>query len=497
MIEIKDVCWTYAGAATPALDGFTLRVQRGETLVLCGASGSGKSTALRLMNGLIPHFHEGSLDGMVHVDGLPVAQTPLDELGRRTGTVLQHPRRQFFTADVAAEIAFAMENFGTEPGQIRRQVAAVADEHDLAALARRRLGELSGGQQQRVACAAAVAHRPPLVLFDEPTSNLSAAAIGRFTTALRRLRDAGTTVVITEHRLHFLREVADRVVVMRDGRVDAEWTAPEFARLDDETLAAQGLRGARSAACLTLDAASAGGASVARQAGPPPPAHAARRPARRGITVENVRCGFRGDPVLEIDHAHLPAGAVTAIRGPNGVGKTTLARIITGLQRHDGTIRLNGQPLSRAQRQRCSTLVMQDVQRQLFTDSVTAELSLHTPAGAPDAAPVEALLRGFDLHTFGERHPLSLSGGQQQRLAIAAARLAGRPVVVFDEPSSGVDRRHLVSIARAIRDLATGGAVVLVISHDDDLLSLGADRVLTLTPLVRAGQPAPPPGQTT
>ncbi|RVX38685.1 energy-coupling factor transport system ATP-binding protein [Nonomuraea polychroma] len=473
MISVKGVRWTYAGATTPTLDDLTLEVRHGETVVLCGPSGSGKSTALRLMNGLIPHFHDGELDGAVHLDGQPVADLPLDQVGRRTGTVLQHPRRQFFTDRAESELAFALENFGEPPELIRERVTTTIAEHDLDGLTGLPLQELSGGRQQQVACAAATAHRPALLLFDEPTSNLSAAAIERFTGTLARLRAAGETIVIAEHRLHFLRGLADRVIAMRDGRIDAEWTGEEFAALGDDILRAEGLRSLARPRRPSLPRTHARGPSIDLGA------ESSAIPSGSGLALRDIRCAFRGRRVLDIEEAYLPAGAITAITGPNGAGKTTLARILTGLQRHEGEVLLDGRRLDRTRRQRASAIVMQDVQRQLFTDSVDAELRL-------DASPPEersrALLRDLDLEHLKDRHPLSLSGGQQQRLVVAAARLSGRRVVVFDEPSSGVDRRHLHSITQVMRELADDGAVVLVISHDDDLLAIAADQELPLRP---------------
>ncbi|MGN9788736.1 ABC transporter ATP-binding protein [Nonomuraea sp. ZG12] len=476
MILIKDVRWTYSGADAPTLDGLSLRVRRGETVVLCGPSGSGKSTALRLMNGLIPHFHEGRLDGVVHLDGQAVTDLSLDRLGRRTGTVLQHPRRQFFTDGTETELAFALENFGEPPESIRARVSATLDEHGLRDFTGRRLQDLSGGQQQQVACAAASAHRPSLLLFDEPTSNLSAAAIGRFTATLARLRADGATIVIAEHRLHFLRGLADRVIAMREGRVDAEWSGEEFAALDDDALSAEGLRGHTPPARRTPPSAHARGPSVDRAAAP-----ARAGAAATGLTLRGIRCAFRGRRVLDIEEAHLPPGTIIAITGPNGAGKSTLARILTGLQRHEGDVLLDGRRLGRTRRQRCSAIVMQDVQRQLFTDSVEAELRLG--AGPDLGSRSRELLRDLGLDSLAGRHPLSLSGGQQQRLVVAAARLSARRIVVFDEPSSGVDRRHLHSITQVMRDLAADGAVVLLVSHDDELLALATDQELKLRPV--------------
>ncbi|MDA2811121.1 ABC transporter ATP-binding protein [Nocardiopsis sp. RSe5-2] len=479
MIRLDDVGWTYPHAGAPSLHGLDLQVRPGEFVVLCGASGSGKSTALRLMNGLVPHFHEeGTLTGTVTVDGADTRTARLDELGACTGTVMQHPRRQFFADTAPEEIAFAMENLGLPPDGIRARVADTLADLAGAVPIAQSLQRLSGGQQQQVAIAAATAHRPGIVLLDEPSANLSADAVDRLAATLARLKRDGVTVVVAEHRLRYLEDLADRIIVMRDGTVDTEWSAEAFRAVTDTDLAREGLRGHVSTAALSPLPAT--GASVAA---PSPPD---RLPAG-ALELEGIRCRLGGRTVIDLDRVVFPAGGVTAIRGANGAGKSTLARIVTGLQRSAGTVRLDGRPLSRRARQRASAIVMQDVQRQLFTDTVAAEIGLagtDAPGttGTTGPADTRAVLEALDLGHLAERHPLSLSGGQQQRLVVAAVRAAGRRVVVFDEPSSGVDRRHLRSVSDQIRRVAAGGAVVLLISHDEDLLALTADQGLTLTP---------------
>ncbi|MFT4296165.1 MAG: ABC transporter ATP-binding protein [Micropruina sp.] len=476
MIGVDQVSWSYPHAEQPSLRTLDLQIKPGEFVILCGASGSGKSTALRLMNGLIPHFHnDGVLTGTVTVDGIVTVDAELDAIGLVTGTVLQHPRRQFFTDTAREETAFAMENFGLPPDLIRHRVAGVLAELADHVPVEQRLRELSGGQQQQVAIAAASAHGPGVLLLDEPSSNLSADAVDRLTATLAALKAQGVTIVVAEHRLSYLSELVDRVIVMRDGTIDAEWTADEFRAVTDADLAREGLRGrVRSVELPTLpaigDSVAAGRAEFAVDTG--------------GLELDGVRCRLGGRVVLDLEQAVFPAGEVTAIRGVNGAGKTTLARVVTGLQRSTGRIRLGGVTLGTRARQRASAIVMQDVQRQLFTDSVEAEIEL----AASDAVRVPAtgdVLDALDLAQLADRHPLSLSGGQQQRLVVASVRVSGRRIVVFDEPSSGVDRRHLQSISDQIRQVAADGAVVLLISHDDDLLALAADRQLTLRPTER------------
>ncbi|MDG4765902.1 ABC transporter ATP-binding protein [Solwaraspora sp. WMMD406] len=485
MIRLDNVTWTYPHADAPSLRSVDLHITSGEFVILCGASGSGKSTALRLMNGLIPHFHdEGALTGTVTVNGTITRKAELDEIGLVTGTVLQHPRRQFFTDSAAEELAFAMENFGFEP---RRMLARVT--RGLSALAvgvpvQQRLSELSGGQQQQVAIAAATAHDPRVLLLDEPSSNLSADAVDRLVRTLTDLKASGITIVVAEHRLRYLQDLVDRVIVMRDGTIDLEWDAATFRAVSDDELAREGLRGRIRPAALPPLAAAGGSIAGPAQVGEVRPG---------SLELSGIRCRISGRTILDIERVVFTAGEVTAIRGVNGAGKSTLARVVTGLQRCAGSVRLDGRALSRRARQRVSAIVMQDVQRQLFTDSVEAEIDL-AGADAADSRHTSAVLDALGLEGLAERHPLSLSGGQQQRLVVAAVRVAGRRIVIFDEPSSGVDRRHLKSISDQIRQVAADGAVVLLISHDDDLLSLAADRQLTLVPIGSGSRPPTPAG---
>lgn len=474
MIRLHDVTWIYPHADTPSLKSVDLHIAPGEFVILCGASGSGKSTALRLMNGLIPHFHdEGILTGTVTVNGTTTTTAELDELGLATGTVLQHPRRQFFTDNAAEELAFAMENLGFDRDRIRGRVAAELTALAVGVPVEQRLSRLSGGQQQQIAIAAATTHDPGVLLLDEPSSNLSTDAIDRLVRTLAGLKARGVTIVVAEHRLRYLQDLVDRVVVMRDGTVDLQWNSATFRGVPDDVLAREGLRGQIQA--VEVPGLSATGNSIVESA-------PATQSGSGDLELSGIHCRLGGRTILDLERVAFPCGEVTAIRGANGVGKSTLARIITGLQRCRGTVRLDGKTLTPRARQRASAIVMQDVQRQLFTDSVEAEIKL-----AGTNAP--AVLDELDLAHLAERHPLSLSGGQQQRLVVAAVRGAHRRIVIFDEPSSGVDRRHLQSISDQIRQVASDGAVVLLISHDDDLLALAADRQLTLTPPHTERQP--------
>ena len=293
-----------------------------------------------------------------------------------------------------------------------------------------------------MACAQAVAQTTPIILFDEPTSNLDPAAITEFAALLGRLKAQGKTIIIAEHRLYFLRGLVDQVLLIAGGRVAHMYTGEEFFSLGAK---AQEL-GLRTLEKPQLNRV-------------PEPS-----PAERGVHVRGVQVSFGGRRVLDIADMCFPEGKVTGIIGPNGAGKTTLARVLCGLQRvQAGTVEFSAKP-GRA------FLVMQDVHRQLFTESV-----------AQEAGP--EFLAQLGLDQLADRHPLSLSGGQKQRLVCATALSMDVPVLLFDEPTSGVDYHHLKLVAELLRGLAADGKTVIVISHDIEFLNHCVDHIVQLAPL--------------
>ncbi len=467
VIEVRDVTVRYRGAEdSPAsLSHFGLDAAPGTLTVLCGASGCGKSTALRLLNGLVPHFHDAEVTGSVRVSGADPVAEEIGQAGRTSATVFQNPRTQFFTSDVAGELAFRDENYGLDPDLIRARSARAAEQVGISHLLDRGLHQLSGGELQKVACAQAVAGGTGVLLLDEPTSNLSPRAIDEFAELLGRLKADGRTIVVAEHRLHFLRGLADRVILLDDGRILRRADGDEFFAMGEEERISLGLRTLRRPRPL-------GGGIATDDA-----------PGTGGLVLENVSFGYRRRPVLRIDRLDLPAGRISAVVGPNGAGKSTLAKVVCGLLRpgRGSRIALDGRPTTVRSRIAASYIVMQDVNRQLFSDSVAGEVSLGLDDGR--RVDVDSLLETNSLSQLADRHPQSLSGGQKQRLVIASAMACDKRVYVFDEPTSGVDQRHLVAISAQLRALADAGAVVLVISHDPELLELCADRIVTVRPL--------------
>ena len=494
MIDVASLSFSYVSELTgdrvEALKDVDLSADAGSLTLVCGASGCGKSTLMKALTGLVPQMTPGELGGVVRINGRNLADVALTDVGHLCSSVFQNPRTQFFCDTVAEELAFCGENYGRERATLRQQSERAAKLMGISHLLERKLTTLSGGQLQKVALACALASGAPVLLADEPTSNLDPAAISEVREALKVLKEQGLTIVVVEHRLHFLRGLADQVLLMESGRVTRRWNGAEFFSMGQAQRRSLGLRtlvdpgppetwvGQVQAARQEKQVGQGQAGRQEKQAG---------RQENREATPSQVRLSCRGlsfaygaSPVFEGLDADFPAGQITCIAGANGVGKTTLVRVLCGLAApSSGSISMDGVPASRKTRRSACALVMQDTGRQLFSDTLAGELTIGASHASGQSG--EQLLADFDLANLGERHPLSLSGGQKQRLVIAAARATGRPIVILDEPTSGVDARHLDSITATLRRIADEGAAVVVVTHDGEFAAACADRLITLT----------------
>ena len=494
MIDVASLSFSYVSELTgdrvEALKDVDLSADAGSLTLVCGASGCGKSTLMKALTGLVPQMTPGELDGVVSINGRNLADVALTDVGHLCSSVFQNPRTQFFCDTVAEELAFCGENYGRERATLRQQSERAAKLMGISHLMERKLTTLSGGQLQKVALACALASGAPVLLADEPTSNLDPAAISEVRAALKVLKEQGLTIVVVEHRLHFLRGLADQVLLMEGGMVTRRWSGAEFFSMGQAQRRSLGLRtlvdpgppetwvGHGQAGRQEKQAGQGQAGRQEKQAGRQENREAAANPVR--LSCRGLSFAYGASPVFEGLDADFPAGQITCIAGANGVGKTTLVRVLCGLAApSSGSISMDGVPASRKTRRSACALVMQDTGRQLFSDTLAGELTIGASHASGQSG--EQLLADFDLANLGERHPLSLSGGQKQRLVIAAARATGRPIVILDEPTSGVDARHLDSITATLRRIADEGAAVVVVTHDGEFAAACADRLITLT----------------
>ena len=449
MIEIRNASFRYqSDIAAGGIQSIDLSIPDGQTVVLCGESGCGKTTLTRLINGLIPHYFEGELSGSVTVGGCNVSEQPLYDTARLVGSVFQNPRSQFFNVDTTSELSFGCENLGMPRDEILQRLQRTVSALKMESLLGRSIFDLSGGEKQKIACGGAFMMDPQVYVLDEPSSNLDSDSISDLRETIAYLRSLGKTVVLSEHRLYYLRGIADRYVYLKDGRIAGDYTAEQFERIPEAERRRMGLRTNRLSA-LTFE-----------EGAVPSPASA---------RLSDFCFAYQNAPeTLKIASADIPYGGIVGIIGHNGAGKSTFSRCFCGLEKRCGTVTVNGTSCRARERLNKCYMVMQDVGHQLFTESVLDEVLISM--AEEDEKEAERILAGLDLAALSGRHPASLSGGQKQRLAIASAVAAGRSVLFLDEPTSGLDHRHMMEVAGLLKALRESGKTVYVITHDPELI---------------------------
>lgn len=524
MIELRHVSFQYGAeceaeceaalasvhdhANESELIDINLSINTGELLVLTGPSGCGKTTLLRLINGLVPRFYHGRIQGQILLDGHSLEHKELYDLTQVVGTVFQNPKSQFYNVDTTSELAFACENQGMPEEDIYQRIdATVADLH-LEDLMDRDIFQLSDGEKQKIACASLDVAGLKIMLLDEPSANLDFDATLMLKKLILHWKQQGRTIVVAEHRIAYLWDVMDRLVVMKQGRIARIMTAASGA------LASRAVSAALTSRAVQKDEFSDSDLQAMWLR-----ARILESPSQiklpsviegdRIIRIKNVSFSYGSDTAYTTHHTPSAAAShsltipslaiaqnqITAIVGSNGAGKTTFLNCLCGLEKRcKGSFEYEGHALSARARKALCFMVMQNTANQLFTERVLDEVLISLPkgnVGLPTGAGSNKLatnkqdaamqiLRALDLATLANRHPQSLSGGQKQRLAIACALAAGRKILLLDEPTSGLDYAHMQELAQLLSKLRAMCTTILIVTHDSELIHACCTRLIRI-----------------
>jgi len=483
-LVIENLAFRYRDRQTTAIRNISFSARQGEILLIAGASGCGKTTLIRCVNGLIPRSYKGELSGRILLQGEEPSRWPLSRISQMVGTVLQDPERQILGTQVLHEVAFGLENLALPRAEIRARVDESLKFLNILELRERETFHLSGGEKQKVALAGVLAMRPSILLLDEPLASLDPASAYETLDMVRRLADEGMTVLMVEHRVEdVLRIRPERVMFMADG--DIRYLGPlaglekvvdyHEVKLPAPVIIGRARRDAVPAELKIL------------------PTVASQRSGKETegdaiVRFENVAFGYDEREVLHGVNLEIKRGDVIAVLGPNGAGKTTFVKHAIGLLKpKSGRVLVQGRDTKEASvAQIASTLgyVFQSPSHMLFAPTVREELAfgpknLKHPIEQIEKEEVKEALRIVNLADKESDPPLALSFGQQKRVSIAAILAMRSRILVMDEPTAGQDYFNYMNFMDAILQLP-GFESILFITHDVDLAVIYANRVLMM-----------------
>lgn len=507
IIEFKNFSYTYRTQTKPTLKNISFTVERGEKILIVGASGSGKSTIAKCINGLIPSTYPGTIAGSLTVNGLNPAQEGIFRMSKEVGTVLQDTEGQFIGLTVAEDIAFALENDRVPLAPMRQKVQEAAETVDVTTLLSSVPGALSGGQKQRVSLAGILVDDVDIFLFDEPLANLDPAA-GKKTIALidELNRDKGKTVIIIEHRLEdVLYKKVDRIILIDHGEIAADMRVNEL--LCTDLLSQKGIReplyiSALKYAGCTLRAEDRPEAIAAMNTAPyqtglqnwfkkiaPPPAKAE---AETALEVRDISFRYDRKHPYAVDHVSfaIQKREMVSIVGTNGAGKSTIASLICGFNRQEsGEIFLNGteiSSLSIKQRGERIGFVMQNqnqmISKTIIFDEVALGLSVRKVPKDEIQERVSSALKVCGIYPYRHWPVSAVSFGQKKRVTIASILVMNPELIILDEPTAGQDYAHYTEIMEFLRKLNRElGITILMITHDMHLMLEYTDRAIVIS----------------
>ena len=438
MLEFKDVSFTYKNSNNKVLDSVNFKINKGECILLTGVSGSGKSTLIHLMNGLIPTLYEGQLEGKILFKNKDLKDIESYDISKNIGYVSQDPRGHFFTTNTTSELVFSMENYGIPFNEMKKKYSELVNLLELEKLVDKNIIYISSGERQKIAIGCSLSLEPEIIILDEPSSNLDFHMTKKLNQLIEKLKTKGYTIIIAEHRMYYIQDLIDRVFVINNGKV-TEKTISDLKSNNEVPLRSLDIFN------LELENISSKNKELLMEI--------------NNITYKNILTNIT---------TTIYKGDVIGLIGKNGVGKTTLLRLLSNIMKPDKG-KLVGKVIP--------FLVMQDMDYQFFTESVESEMKFGDADN--DLEKIDSLLMKLGLIEYKDKLPFELSGGQKQRLLIAISALANVNLLMFDEPTSGLDYVNMTKVSGILKDLSKNSALIIA-THDIEFLYKTCNRVIYL-----------------
>lgn len=463
MLEIKNLELKYGEKII--LENINLKVKKGEILVLTGNSGSGKSTLLKVLNGIIPEINEADISGEIILEGKPILKEDISNRSRFVSTVFQNPKTQFYCIDSTDELAFALENRNIPKDDMIKIIDEYTSLLNTKHLMNKNIFSLSGGEKQLIAITSVACMNNEVYIFDEPSSSLDKKSIELLKGAMIKLKNAGKIIIVAEHRLYYLKDVMNKIAILDKRNVkvfEKEMITEKFLH---QLIKKYNLRTINEIEIDDLKKIGVSRVDLYKKE------NNKMNLKQKDIVLEckNFEVSYANKKVFNMNIYF--SNDIYFIIGENGVGKSTFIKKLSKLVKGKGESFYKGKKIHKPYK--FISMVMQDVNYQIFTESVWQEISIVSD----DDIKKKKVLEELDLYDKRDMHPQVLSGGEKQRLMIALAKVCNKPIVIFDEPTSGLCKKQMLQMVRYLRQMKEDGKVIIVITHDYELINECSGRI--------------------
>ena len=452
MLEFINISLTYQKEII--LEDINFSVDKGKIVVLTGNSGSGKSSILKLINGIIPEFYEAKIEGEIKFDGKNIRKESMAKRSKYISTIFQNPKTQFYCINTKDELAFGLENRAVSPNMINEIIEKYSKDYQIKDLMDRNIFHLSGGEKQKIAITACSCLDNDIYLFDEPSSSLDEEGLEWLKEILLELKNKNKLVIIAEHRLHYLKNIIDKLYIIKNKKIE-EINLNENLNLIEERYQLRKFnikKDLKNKKKIYLKKA----INYIED--------------EDQLVCKDYKLSYSHKDVINTNLSFKEG--LTYIIGKNGIGKTSFIKKMLDVIKAKGITCYKTEKIKK--NYEYFSLVMQDVNYQIFTDSLWKEISMSS-SNVNDKIRV---LKELDLYEKKALHPQILSGGEKQRLMLGLAILSSKPIVILDEPTSGLDKKQLLNTAKYLKLMIKQGKYVIVITHDYELINSCEGNVL-------------------